>query len=166
MKKNRRITRKRTSSRVLLFWLARFTRAAIWENMNFMGRLTMSGCPRRRPEGLDRREDMRAYHFFPGDAKPDERWPVQAGQRMNQGGRTIELVSKPRITVAGKAQADPKAQQPLQVVSTFERPATSPPAVRRGYEAGSMRVGRPGHSGQTAGNAVFTRPAGTGRSRT
>jgi hypothetical protein len=31
--------------------------------------------------------------------------------------KTIEVVSKPRITPAGKAQADSKAQPPRQVVS-------------------------------------------------
>jgi uncharacterized membrane protein YjgN (DUF898 family) len=52
----------------------------------------------------------------------------------------IEVVSQPRITVAGKAQADSKAQQPQQVVSTFERAATQPPAVRRGYETTSKNI--------------------------
>jgi hypothetical protein len=38
----------------------------------------------------------------------------------------LELVTQPRITFAGKTQADSKAQQPNQVVSTFERPAIPP----------------------------------------
>jgi hypothetical protein len=38
----------------------------------------------------------------------------------------IEVVSKPRITPEGKAQADSKAQQPRQYVSIAKRPAIPP----------------------------------------
>jgi hypothetical protein len=49
----------------------------------------------------------------------------------------LEVVSQPRIRPEGKAQADSRAQL-HEVCEHFERPATPPSGVRRGYEATSI----------------------------
>jgi hypothetical protein len=40
--------------------------------------------------------------------------------------KSLEATSKQQITTEGKAHIDEKAQQPRQVVSTFQRPAIPP----------------------------------------
>ncbi len=53
---------------------------------------------------------------------------------------SIEVVSKPCITPAGKAQADSESGVRLRRMSIYERPATPHPGVRRGYETTSKHL--------------------------